>query len=121
MEIITPELVDKYGFIFILAILFLPIVIFIKKAFQFRGLKWQAYVPALLGFIPIVNIFMLVIARQMVGYKNSIFTFIFCFLCPPMALIYAFTSLFFEFPLLEKIKSKNKPIETKPIIFSNNR
>ena len=95
-------------FIIILIIMFTPMAIFIKKAFQLRGLTWQAYIVALLGFIPVVNIAIFFISRAMVGYKDSMSTYILAILAPPTVFVYMFTSLFFEFPILEKIRLKKK-------------
>ena len=96
---------DSY-FIIILIIIFTPMAIFIKKAFQLRGLTWQAYIVALLGFVPVVNIVIFFISRAMVGYRDSLLTYILTILAPPTVFVYMFTSLFFEFPILEKIRLK---------------
>lgn len=110
-EYITPRMVEQYSMFLIFGIMFLPVVIIIKKVFQLRGLTWQAYIVALLGFVPVLNIVMLFISRSMVGYKDGITTYILAILAPPTVFIYMFTTLVFEFPVVEKIKAKKREKE----------
>jgi hypothetical protein len=101
------SLVEKSIFILVIGVMLLPMAIFIKKAFALRGLTWQAYIVAILAYVPLVNIIVFFIARGIVGYKDGLGTYVLAILAPPSVLILSLTSLFFEFPVLEKKRPEN--------------
>lgn len=101
------SLVENVVSILILGAIFSPMVIFIKKVFALRGLTWQAYIVALLGYAPLINIIVFFIARNIVGYKDGMVTYVLAILAPPSVWILSLTSLFFEFPVLDKKKPEN--------------
>ncbi len=86
----------------ILFIVFLPFAIFIKRVFYWYGYRKLAYILALMGFVPILNLLIFYVSREKAGYKDGIFMRLLIFI-PYVNFIFMLITAFSQLPI-----AKNK-------------